>query len=128
MDKKNFAQPQKTVYWMQKKIKWHDNPALPLVYVVNKPNCQVFCFHNIIWRKCGFQRQVLQAETDKEKAETEILKQQEKQSMLQDQINNAQNEKENFQSEMEILIDRIRTLSESVDKSRVNKPYCHSCI
>ena len=41
--------------------------------------------------------------------------------MLQDQINNAQNEKENFQSEMEILIDRIRTLSESVDKSRVNK-------
>ena len=110
----------------KKKIKWYDNLALPRVYVVNKPNCQVFCFHNIIWRKCGFQRQVLQAETDKEKAETEILKQQEKQSMLQDQINNAQNEKENFQSEMEILIDRIRTLSESVDKSRVNKPYCHS--
>ena len=67
-----------------------------------------------------FQRQVLQAETDKEKAETEILKQQEKQSMLQEQINNAQKEKENFQSEMEILLDRINKLSELVDKSRVN--------
>ena len=52
-------------------------------------------------------------------AETEILKQQEKQSMLQEQINNAQKEKENFQSEMEILLDRINKLSELVDKSRV---------
>ena len=48
-----------------------------------------------------------------------ILKQQEKQSMLQEQINNAQKEKENFQSEMELLLDRINKLSEMVDKSRV---------
>jgi peptidoglycan hydrolase CwlO-like protein len=40
--------------------------------------------------------------------------------MLYDQINNAENEKENFHTEMEILNDRIKTLSEMVDKTRVN--------
>lgn len=67
-----------------------------------------------------FQRQVLQAENDKERAEAETLKQQQKQSMLYDQINNAENEKENLHTEMEILNDRIKTLSEMVDKTRVN--------
>ena len=66
-----------------------------------------------------FQRQVLQAETDKEKVETDILKQQEKMEMLQVQINNAQKDKDNLQSEMECLLDRINKLSEMVDKSRV---------
>lgn len=68
-----------------------------------------------------FQRSLLQAETDKEKVETEILKQQEKMEMLQCQINNAQKDKDNFQSEMEILLDRINKLSDMVDKSRVIK-------
>ena len=40
--------------------------------------------------------------------------------MLYDQINNAENEKENLHTEMEILNDRIKTLSEMVDKTRVN--------
>ena len=74
---------------------------------------------NVFDEMCGFQRQVLQAETDKEKAETEILKQQEKQSMLQEQINNAQKEKADLQAEMENLIDRINKLSDLLDKSRV---------
>ena len=70
----------------------------------------------ILW----LQRQVLQAETDKEKVETEILRHAEKTEMLQVQVNNAQKDKENLQSEMELLLDRINKLSEMVDKSRVN--------
>ena len=70
----------------------------------------------ILW----FQRQVLQAETDKEKVETEILRHAEKTNMLQVQVDNAQKDKENLQNEMEILLDRINKLSELVDKSRVN--------
>ena len=58
-------------------------------------------------------------ETDKEKVETEILKQQERMEMLQTQLNNAGKDKENLQSEMEILLDRTNKLSEMVDKSRV---------
>ena len=65
----------------------------------------------------------MQAETDKEKAETEILKQQEKMELVQVQINNAQKDKDNLQSEMEILLDRIKGLSEMVDKSRVTNKY-----
>lgn len=61
----------------------------------------------------------MQAETDKEKAETEILKMQERHGMLQNQLENAGKEKDNLQSEMEILLDRINKLSEMVDKSRV---------
>lgn len=62
----------------------------------------------------------MQAETDKEKAETEILKQQEKMETIHVQINNAQKDKENLQSEMELLLDRINKLDIMVDKSRVN--------
>ena len=40
--------------------------------------------------------------------------------MLYDQINNAENEKENLHTEMEILNDRIKSLGEMVDKTRVN--------
>ena len=62
----------------------------------------------------------MQAETDKEKVETEILRHAEKTNMLQVQVDNAQKDKENLQNEMEILLDRINKLSELVDKSRVN--------
>ena len=58
-------------------------------------------------------------ETDKEKVETEILKYQERMENLQTQLNNAGKDKENLQSEMEILLDRTNKLSEMVDKSRV---------
>ena len=80
----------------------------------------------ILW----FQRQVLQAETDKEKVETEILRHAEKTNMLQVQVDSAQKDKENLQNEMEILLDRINKLSEMVDKSRVNIPreVCRECI
>lgn len=76
------------------------------------------CFFS--WQKnADFQRQVLQTETDKEKVETDILKQQEKMEMLQVQINSAQKDKDNLQSEMELLLDRINKLSDMLDKSRV---------
>ena len=85
----------------------------------------VLCFHFLLWLGIlalilWFQRQVLQAETDKEKVETEILRHAEKTNMLQVQVDNAQKDKENLQNEMEILLDRINKLSELVDKSRVN--------
>ncbi len=67
------------------------------------------------------QRTLLQTETEKEKAETEILKQQEKFEMVNREVSNAQKDKENLQSEMEILLDRINKLSELVDKQRVMK-------
>ena len=63
----------------------------------------------------------MQTETDREKLETEILKHQEKFNMLEVQFASAGKEKDNLQTEMEILLDRINKLSEMVDKTRVWK-------
>ena len=67
----------------------------------------------------------MQTETDKEKLETEILKHQEKFNMIEVQFANAGKEKDNLQSEMEILLDRISKLTEMVEKTRVWKKYIH---
>jgi hypothetical protein len=72
-----------------------------------------------------FQRSLLQAETDKEKVETDVLKQQEKMGMLQVQVENGHKDKDNLQSELEILLDRNNKLSEMHDKSRVNNHNLH---
>lgn len=58
-------------------------------------------------------------ETDKEKLETDYLKQQEKAELMQVQVEKAQKDRQNLQSEMEILLDRINKLSEMLDKARV---------
>ena len=59
-------------------------------------------------------------ETDKEKLETDLLKQQEKSDMLQTQVEKSQKDRQNLQAEMEILLDRINKLSDMLDKARVS--------
>ena len=51
----------------------------------------------------------------------EIIKQREKTALLEAQIQKAQSDRENLQSEMEILLDRINKLSELLDKARVGQ-------
>ena len=59
-------------------------------------------------------------ETDKEKLETDLLKQQEKSDMLQTQVEKSQKDRQNLPAEMEILLDRINKLSDMLDKARVS--------
>jgi septal ring factor EnvC (AmiA/AmiB activator) len=66
------------------------------------------------------QRSLVAVETDKEKLETDLLKQQEKMEMMQTQVEKAQKDRQNLQAEMEILLDRINKLSDMLDKTRVN--------
>ena len=63
-------------------------------------------------------------ETDKEKLETDLLKQQEKSEMLQSQVEKSQKDRQNLQAEMEILLDRINKLSDMLDKARVSQRQC----
>ena len=51
--------------------------------------------------------------------ETELLKQQEKVNILETQVVKSQKDRENLQTEMEMLLDRINKLSELLDKSKV---------
>merc|ERR1712223_1364360 len=51
----------------------------------------------------------------------EFIKQKEKSGMLEGQVQKAQSDRENLQSEMEILLDRINKLSELLDKARRDK-------
>ena len=50
------------------------------------------------------------------------MKQKEKVGMVEAQVTRAQKDRENLQSEMEILLDRINKLSELLDKARVSVP------
>ena len=59
------------------------------------------------------------AQTEKDKLETDLMKQQEKVNHLESQVNKAAKDRENLQSEMEMLLDRINKLSELLDKNRV---------
>lgn len=61
----------------------------------------------------------MRTQTDKDKVETDLLKQQERSNMLEAQVAKSQKDRENLQSEMEMLLDRINKLSEMLDKSRV---------
>lgn len=79
----------------------------------------VFSHFSFFSQKFRFQRSLVTVETDKEKLETDMLKQQEKVEMMQVQVEKAQKDRQNLQAEMEILLDRINKLSDMLDKSRV---------
>ena len=61
-------------------------------------------------------------EEEKEKVETEMMRQARDLEMLQNTIQKSQRERENMQSEMEVLLDRINKMSDMLDKSRVRPP------
>ena len=69
---------------------------------------------------CEFQASLLRAEDERDKVESELMKQKEKVGMVEAQVTRAQKDRENLQSEMEILLDRINKLSELLDKARVS--------
>ena len=60
-------------------------------------------------------------EEEKEKVETEMMRQARDLEMLQNTIQKSQRERENMQSEMEVLLDRINKMSDMLDKSRVGR-------
>ncbi len=65
------------------------------------------------------QTALMRTQSEKDKVETELLKQQEKNTILDAQAQKAHKDRENLQAEMEMLLDRINKLSELLDKSRV---------
>ena len=65
------------------------------------------------------QRALVTTQTDKDKVETELLKQQEKVNILEVQVVKSQKDRENLETEMEMLLDRIKKLSELLDKAKV---------
>ena len=65
------------------------------------------------------QRALVTTQTDKDKVETELLKQQEKVNILETQVVKCQKDRENLEHEMEMLLDRIKKLSELLDKAKV---------
>ena len=70
---------------------------------------------------CLFQNALIRAEEERDKNDMEIIKQREKTALLEGQVQKAQSDRENLQSEMEILLDRINKLSELLDKARVGQ-------
>ena len=67
------------------------------------------------------QTQIIRVEEEKEKVESELLRQARDLEMLQNTIQKSQRERENMQSEMEVLLDRINKMSDMLDKSRVQR-------
>ena len=65
------------------------------------------------------QTQIIRAEEEKEKVEAELMRQARDLEMLQNTIQKSQRERENMQSEMEVLLDRINKMSDMLDKARV---------
>ena len=70
---------------------------------------------------CLLQTQIIRVEEEKEKVESELLRQARDLEMLQNTIQKSQRERENMQSEMEVLLDRINKMSDMLDKSRVQR-------
>ena len=69
------------------------------------------------------QRALVTTQTDKDKVETELLKQQEKVNILETQVVKSQKDRENLEHEMEMLLDRIKKLSELLDKAKVRETF-----
>ena len=67
------------------------------------------------------QTQLIRVEADKETTEQEMMRQGRDLEMLQNTIQKSQRERENMQSEMDVLLDRINKMSDMLDKSRVGK-------
>ena len=65
------------------------------------------------------QTQLIRVEEDKEKTDQEMMRQGRDLEMLQNTIQKSQRERENMQSEMDVLLDRINKMSDMLDKSRV---------
>ena len=65
------------------------------------------------------QTQIIRAEEEKEKVEAELMRQARDLEMLQNTIQKSQRERENMQTEMEVLLDRINKMSDMLDKARV---------
>ncbi|QQP36766.1 Uncharacterized protein FKW44_021962, partial [Caligus rogercresseyi] len=61
----------------------------------------------------------LRIQNEKERLEAEMFKESEKMDVIQGQAQKAQKDRENLQTEMEILLDRINKLSDILDKARV---------
>ena len=76
-----------------------------------------------MWRaeRVLLQTQIIRVEEEKEKVESELLRQARDLEMLQNTIQKSQRERENMQSEMEVLLDRINKMSDMLDKSRVQR-------
>ena len=73
---------------------------------------------NLTWTLSP-QTQIIRVEEDKEKMESEMMRQSRDLEMLQNTIQKSQRERENMQSEMDVLLDRINKMSDMLDKSRV---------
>ena len=69
------------------------------------------------------QTQIIRVEEDKEKMESEMMRQSRDLEMLQNTIQKSQRERENMQSEMDVLLDRINKMSDMLDKSRVGRTH-----
>ena len=78
--------------------------------------CHVSCAERVL-----LQTQIIRVEEEKEKVESELLRQARDLEMLQNTIQKSQRERENMQSEMEVLLDRINKMSDMLDKSRVQR-------
>ena len=65
------------------------------------------------------QTQIIRTEEEKEKVEAELMRQARDLEMLQNTIQKSQRERENMQTEMEVLLDRINKMSDMLDKARV---------
>ena len=71
----------------------------------------------------SLQTQIIRVEEDKEKMESEMMRQSRDLEMLQNTIQKSQRERENMQSEMDVLLDRINKMSDMLDKSRVGRTH-----
>ena len=71
----------------------------------------------------SLQTQIIRVEEDKEKMESEMMRQARDLEMLQNTIQKSQRERENMQSEMDVLLDRINKMSDMLDKSRVGRTH-----
>ena len=81
--------------------------------------CIEFLKRRILSYSFPLQRALVTTQTDKDKVETELLKQQEKVNILETQVVKCQKDRENLEHEMEMLLDRIKKLSELLDKAKV---------
>ncbi len=74
------------------------------------------------------QNALIRLQSEKDKVETDLLKQQERGNILEAQVQKTQKDRENLQAEMEMLLDRINKLSELLDKARVRCEATIGCV
>ena len=67
----------------------------------------------------SLQSNMIRLEEDKDKVEQEVMRLTRELELLQATVSKSQRDRENMQSEMDTLLDRINKLSDMLDKSRV---------